>query len=63
MTIKVIITVNRSEVEEFKKGYAEFNYIVPDDEFCLDIFEEQVYNDRSEYICDADFERYIKEDE
>ena len=63
MDIKVILTIHREEIEEYKKEYAEYNFneILTDKEV-LENFEESFYGDCREYIIDcADVEMKIKE--
>lgn len=63
MDIKVILTIHREEIEEYKKEYAEcnFNEVLTDKEV-LENYKEIFYEDCREYIIDyANVEMKIKE--
>ena len=63
MDIKVIITVDREDMETYRKEFIEVNHYDLTDEEILADFEEWFYADCSEYINDvAQIEMKIKED-
>ena len=64
MDIKVILTIHREEIEEYKKEYAEWNFNeVLTDKEVLENYQETFYDNCREYIIDyADVEMKIKED-
>lgn len=62
MDIKVIITIDRKEVEEYRKNFLECNPYNPTDKEILENFKEIFFDDCREYInYGADIELTIKE--
>ncbi len=61
--IEVIITIDRKDIETYRKEFIEFNHYNPTDEELLEEYEELFYADCREYINDiAEVEMKIKED-
>lgn len=63
MDIKITITIDREDIETYRKEFIELNrYDLTDEEILAD-YEEWFYADCSEYVKDvADIEMKIKED-
>lgn len=63
MDIKVTITIDREDIETYRKGFIECNHYDLTDEEILEEYEEMFYADCREYINDiAEVEMKIKED-
>lgn len=63
MDIEVIITIDREDIETYRKEYIEVNHCDLTDEEILADYEEWFYADCREYINDiAKIEMKIKED-
>lgn len=62
MDIKVIITIDREDIETYRKEFIEVNHCDLTDKEILADYEEQFYADCSEYINDvAEVKMEIKE--